>query len=180
MANGAVGLYRAGDLASIGLLRGMVRCLVPPFQAAGLWAMGQTEDPRFLNEIRAYLPSGSGDVRRNALRALVRIGDAGKRRRTSPPLRVSAALDGSNLYAAVWSAADPSTMVLPDTAYSVWDSRGALDIVAVSHHRQSQNSADPALPLPAPCSCLRLARAPAGEWTLHVATENAEGERRGR
>ena len=45
----------------------------PEFRAAAVWAMGEVGDPRFRDRLRKIAQNEQGAVRRNALRALVRL-----------------------------------------------------------------------------------------------------------
>ncbi|HTB15518.1 MAG TPA: HEAT repeat domain-containing protein [Bryobacteraceae bacterium] len=72
-ANAAVGLYRVGDLSSIGLLLGMAREKDAGRRTSAAWAMGETGDPRFLPFLTAWFANSSGNERVNILQALGRI-----------------------------------------------------------------------------------------------------------
>ncbi|MCX6619931.1 MAG: HEAT repeat domain-containing protein [Acidobacteria bacterium] len=71
--NGAVGLYHLGDVRAIRLLRELAERPQDAFRTTAAWAMGETEDPRFLGVLAEMVTDEAPGVRRNALRARTRI-----------------------------------------------------------------------------------------------------------
>ncbi len=71
--NGALGLYRCGDLNSAEELAGMLVRPEPLFRATAAWAMGATGDPRFLGQLASGTNDRDARVRQNVLRAMCRI-----------------------------------------------------------------------------------------------------------
>jgi|GEM_PF-1620830 len=72
-ANAAVGLYRAGDLASFKLLFGMAGHEDTGRRTSAAWAMGETGDPRFLPFLTGWFARSTGAERLNILQSLGRI-----------------------------------------------------------------------------------------------------------
>jgi len=73
VANAALGLYRLSDLKSVKPLLDMVRHSDPLFRASGLWAIGETEDPRFIPFLMEQFKSTQGKLKLAVTRALSRI-----------------------------------------------------------------------------------------------------------
>lgn len=127
-ANAAVGLYRAGDLASIPALRAMVERAEAPFQAAALWAMGETGDPRFIRDASAAMRISTQSVRGNAVRSLVRLRNVDAQRSVLPPLQVEARLVNNSLRVEVRTADRSPVTDIPDTAFIVEGQGGAAEL----------------------------------------------------
>ena len=70
VANGAVGLYLAGEVESFPVLLQLAEREEPAFRAAAAWAMGRTEDPRFQRKIAQMLEDPIPIVRQAAFRGL--------------------------------------------------------------------------------------------------------------
>jgi len=68
-----LGLYRIADDRGVAALLEMMRHPDPAFQLSALWAIGQTEDPRFLPSLREQFPSAEGKTRLAIAGALSRI-----------------------------------------------------------------------------------------------------------
>ncbi len=144
-ANGIVGLHRAGDLDAARLASSMARHCVANFRAAAAWAMGECQDARFLAVLGQMLEETEGPVRRNALRATVRIRKMIANLRAQGELQVSANLDHDNLAVGVRAADGSHVPALPATAFVV----EGTEIVAVHRSNKSYKIAlhDPQ-PLP--------------------------------
>jgi hypothetical protein len=70
-ANAALGLYRIGDLKTVRMLLDMARQReAPAFRISGLWAIGETQDPRFLPFLMEQFKSSDGKVRLAVTRAM--------------------------------------------------------------------------------------------------------------
>lgn len=72
-ANAALGLYLLGDVRAIGVLMKLAEHADPLFQLSGLWAMGESQDQRFLPYLSAVFAESKGRTRLAATRALARI-----------------------------------------------------------------------------------------------------------
>jgi hypothetical protein len=72
--NAAIGLYRIADLESITQIFHMAEHDDPAFRITGIWAMGETADPRFLSYLtREFETAADGKFRLAVVRALARI-----------------------------------------------------------------------------------------------------------
>ena len=71
--NAVLGLYRLGDVSAIPLILGMAQRDDPRAQLSGLWAMGETQDPRFLEFLTGEFTRSEGRKRLAITRALARI-----------------------------------------------------------------------------------------------------------
>jgi HEAT repeats len=72
-ANAALGLYRLGDPGMIVVLLEATRHPDPAFQFSALWAIGQTQDPRFLPALSLRFKSAQGKLRLAIAGAISRI-----------------------------------------------------------------------------------------------------------
>jgi hypothetical protein len=72
-ANAALGLYRASDMKAVKAMLDMVRHPDPMFRVSGLWAIAQTEDPRFIPFLREQFNSSTGKIKLAVTRSLARI-----------------------------------------------------------------------------------------------------------
>jgi hypothetical protein len=73
VANAVLGLHRLGERSVMTLLRRLGSHPSSDFRAAGAWAVGEAGDPMFLDILGPLVRDPSGQVRRNALRAMARI-----------------------------------------------------------------------------------------------------------
>jgi hypothetical protein len=72
--NGAVGLYKSGDVEAIVQIMELAERPDPAFRLTGIWAMGETADPRFLPYLkRVYETSSDPKLRFGAVRSMARI-----------------------------------------------------------------------------------------------------------
>jgi hypothetical protein len=69
-ANAALGLYRISDLKAIPMLLDMARQPDENFRMSGFWAIGETQDPRFLPFLMEQFKTSQGRVRLAVTRAL--------------------------------------------------------------------------------------------------------------
>lgn len=72
-ANAALGLYRLGERKAVGALLGMARHQDPLFRISGLWAIAETQDPRFLPFLAERFKRAQGKERLAIAGALSRI-----------------------------------------------------------------------------------------------------------
>lgn len=73
-ANGAVGLYWAGDIRSLRLLADLAEHPEPNWRAAGLWAIGHIQDTRFLSLLETSMCDEKDvTVRRSMIVAMARV-----------------------------------------------------------------------------------------------------------
>jgi len=73
VANALVGLYRVGVVASIAKIFDMAQHSAEPQRLYARWAMGETEDPRFLPYLNAVFRTDPPGCRAMVIRALARI-----------------------------------------------------------------------------------------------------------
>src|SRR6202007_2258532 len=71
--NAALGLYRLGDPTSIRVLLEATQHPEPLFQLSALWAIGQTQDPRFLPALTLRFKTAQGKLRLSLAGAISRI-----------------------------------------------------------------------------------------------------------
>lgn len=71
--NALVALARLGDPEALERLETLAEHPQPEFRAAAAWGMGELGDPRFDSTLNRLRQDEAGIVRRNALRALVRL-----------------------------------------------------------------------------------------------------------
>lgn len=71
--NGMLGLYFAGHLESIRMLYDAAGSDSSSLRASAAWAMGRTQDPRFLNGLTKLVRDNNTAVRSNALKSVARI-----------------------------------------------------------------------------------------------------------
>ncbi|MGH9719275.1 MAG: HEAT repeat domain-containing protein [Bryobacteraceae bacterium] len=86
--NAAYGLYLAKDTSSIRILLDMAARPEPSWKATAAWAMGRTQDPRFLSVLEPMLRDEAAGVRQNSLKARVKIQQRANRLRESSPIAV--------------------------------------------------------------------------------------------
>ena len=72
-ANAAYGLYRLADLRAVKALLDMAQHSDPLFRASALWAIAETEDPRFTPFLMEQFKSSQGKLKLAVTRALSRI-----------------------------------------------------------------------------------------------------------
>jgi HEAT repeat protein len=77
--NGALALYRCGNLSSIEALIGMLNRDDCTFRSTAAWAMSETGDPRFLPFLTPLITSSDPIVRRNIFKAVSKIRERMKR-----------------------------------------------------------------------------------------------------
>lgn len=73
VVNALVALARLGEQEALTRLEGLALHPAPEFRAAAAWGMGELGEPRFRPILNRLYHDDSGIVRRNALRALVRL-----------------------------------------------------------------------------------------------------------
>lgn len=82
--NALVGLVRMGETEAVERLLALTAHPSPEFRAAAAWGLGELGDPRFRDVLTRMYQSETGSVRRNALRALVRLKQAEARSGAAP------------------------------------------------------------------------------------------------
>ena len=73
VGNAILALYRLGDPASIQLLLQLVAHPEIPFRVTGVWAMGETGDPRFMPMLARMIAEQVRELRANAFRSMAKI-----------------------------------------------------------------------------------------------------------
>lgn len=127
-ANAILGLYRIADLKAVRLLMDMVRQReAPAFRISALWAIGETQDQRFLPFLMDQFKSSDGKVRLAVTRAMASIrrrekvnSEAGTIRFGVSEARVSA--EGKRRCALVLSSQPPRDLAsLTPLEFSLWE-----------------------------------------------------------
>ncbi len=132
VANAAIGLHRAGDLEATRIVQRMAAAHDARFRASGLWAMGESQDPRFLPMLAEIVACReNGAIRQNALRSTVRIRSRLAQLQQRDRLRIHACWQRDRLEVWVRSADGKPLVDLPPTAFVVCDQHGALDVRCV-------------------------------------------------
>jgi HEAT repeat protein len=73
-ANAVLGLYRIADLKAVRMLLDMARQReAPAFRISALWAIGETQDPRFLPFLLEQFKTSDGRIRLSVTRAMASI-----------------------------------------------------------------------------------------------------------
>jgi hypothetical protein len=119
VANGAVGLHRSGDLLSAWIIQDMAARTDSKSHCSAIWAMGETQDPRFVPALERILKEAKGSERRNALRAIVRIRARVTGLARLEPLRVGAVRSSREIEVRVRSAAAVEIADLRDTSFVI-------------------------------------------------------------
>ncbi len=91
-ANALLGLYSSGDCWMIPELIKMTRSEEPMFRASAAWAMGETGDIRFVENLRHMVCDPNSVVRKRVLSALGRLKKAAAQARQGEEWRVGARL----------------------------------------------------------------------------------------
>lgn len=81
VANAALGLYHTGDASAMRILLDLMRHEDPLFQLSALWAVGETQDARFLPVLAELYKHATGKLHLAAVGAMSRI-----RRRDKTPI----------------------------------------------------------------------------------------------
>jgi hypothetical protein len=128
-ANAILGLYRIADLKAVRMLMDMVRQReAPAFRISALWAIGETQDPRFLPFLMEQFKLSDGKVRLAVTRAMGSIrrqekitAEAGTLRFRVSQARVSA--DGKRHCSLVLSSQPPQDLgLLMPLEFALWES----------------------------------------------------------
>lgn len=85
--NALVGLARMGEPGAVERLLALTQHASPEFRSAAAWGLGELGDPRFRDVLARMYHSETGSVRRNVLRALVRLKQAEARPGAAPEER---------------------------------------------------------------------------------------------
>ena len=116
--NALLGLYQAGDLSSIQGIVKMANDTEVGRQLAGIWLLGQTRDPRFVNFVQLALSTSTGRQKY----ALLKAGRMIKQRRdelmTKPALRMEAVrterIENGQVLATFLVFTDEGRICMPD------------------------------------------------------------------
>jgi HEAT repeat protein len=87
-ANAGLGLYLSGDVTAQRILLEMLRHDDPFFRRSALWAIGETQDERFLPALTEYYKQADGKLRLAAVGAMSRIRRHGKAAHDAGPLQL--------------------------------------------------------------------------------------------
>jgi hypothetical protein len=131
-ANGVVGLHMAGSLVAVRIVQKLARSEDPAFRAAGAWAMGEVKDPRFLPFLASMMEDPMSSVRRNTIRATVRIRKWLEELKKMDPLSVTASWQDGLLDAEV---STPTGVTLPElrpTCFVATNREAPLEIGSVT------------------------------------------------
>jgi hypothetical protein len=71
--NAALGLYKLDETCSIGIILEMAANLSPLFRLSAVWAMSETQDPRFLGTLAKLIADADPRVRHSAFNAVAKI-----------------------------------------------------------------------------------------------------------
>lgn len=88
VGNAALGLYRLGDPATVGVILKLLSHQEAGFRVTGVWVMGETGDPRFIPILAAIISEPVVELRGNALRAMAKLKKAMSKRTASAALSV--------------------------------------------------------------------------------------------
>jgi hypothetical protein len=88
VANAAFGLYLNGDVTAMRVLLEMLRHTDPLFRLSALWAIGETQDERFLPVLATQYKQAEGKLRLATIGAMSRIRRHEKAAHQSGPLQV--------------------------------------------------------------------------------------------
>ena len=126
-ANAALGLYRFSDLKAVRALMEMAGRTDPPSQVSGLWAMAETEDPRFIPFLTEKFKTSQGKVKLAVTRALSRIRRHEKACAAKGPvhIQISAAKvsgsGGRHLEIALSRPGGDEITALKPTEFALWE-----------------------------------------------------------
>ena len=137
--NALVGLYRSGDVTSIPAFLEMAESEEPLFRLTGVWAMGETEDPRFLPVLGRRLADAQGALRKTVFHAINRIKSALSHTSALPSLRVTilhanCTPDLMRLRVIVGDTESQPVMQLPATRFVIWDEGVPIARYSVEEH----------------------------------------------
>ncbi|HTW67811.1 MAG TPA: HEAT repeat domain-containing protein [Bryobacteraceae bacterium] len=132
-ANAALGLYRLGDPSVIHVLLEATRHEDPLFQISALWAIGQTQDPRFLPALSLQFKSAQGRLRLALAGAMSRIRQREKSRVQANQLQLAISQgvvepDGRRrLTLAVSSRPAKNLVSLKPTEFLLWENETPVE-----------------------------------------------------
>lgn len=135
--NAAVGLYRGGDLSSLGLLFRMAAEDDAARRTTAAWAMGETGDPRFVPLLTERFPAATGNEKVNVLQALGRIRRREKSLAEAGEIEIrnwQATYEGSSrqLVLSLWSPGNPDLSGLKPTHFAIWERGGLIEDYEIS------------------------------------------------
>lgn len=137
VANAAYGLYLIGDLSAFRILLNMLQNPNPSFQASALWAMGETQEERFLPALSDYYKNSEGKLRLSAIGAMSKIRRREKAGAQSPSLRLHlsqavVAPDGHRRLAIAISCDPPRDLSpIKPAHFALWEAETVIQEYAV-------------------------------------------------
>jgi len=137
-ANAVLGLYRLGDVASIGLMLEMARQTDSGFLETAIWAMGEAGDPRFLPFLMDRFQRSAGPERMAVLRSLGCIRRKEREQDKADPIeiRISEAVvraDGTRRLAiTLRSPGNQDLSGMKATSFAVWEGGALIEDYSVA------------------------------------------------
>ena len=144
-ANAALGLYRSGDPAIIHVLLQATEHADTLFRISALWAIGQTQDPRFLPALTLQFKSAQGKQRLAIAGAISRIRKHEISRVQASPLQIAIGravveADGKRTLSFTLSSRPPKNLSnLKPTEFQIWENGAPVEDYQV----QAAAPADP-------------------------------------
>lgn len=137
VANAAFGLYLIGHASVFRILMKMLQNPDPAFQASALWAMGETQDERFLPVLSDFYKSSAGKLRLSAVGAMSKIRRRERAGLDRPPLRIHLAQalvqpDGRRHLAVGISCSPPCDLTgIKPAHFALWENEKLIEEYAV-------------------------------------------------
>jgi hypothetical protein len=123
--NAAFGLYIAGEMESVGLIRNLCQHESGRFRTTGAWVMGRTGDPRFLPWLAKLLKDSDPNVRRVAFKSTADIRGRVKKLSEAPAIQVQIRSavwrEGEHTIDLVLNGGAPSAGKLDARHFVVWN-----------------------------------------------------------
>ncbi len=156
VGNAAIALYLSGDLSAINVLNRLLRHANPVFRCTAAWAMGHTEDPRFLENLNEFNRDTDPEAAPHVSAAIARI--QGRVARCAPDalhlVITSLQTQGQTqrVDVAVWNAEGRVGQLKP-TSFVMSQGGRNIAVDRVSERRETTHSAV-SFVLPADPECL--------------------------
>ncbi len=149
--NAILGLYRLGEIRSIPAIRALNDHQDPKFRSVGVWAMGETKDPRYLTRLGRMLTDPSGPSRKSVFQALNAIKKAAIERASHPPFRVTILRmlrtpSGAASVQLVVEGNSLSTPPIPATGFHITADRKSLDVLTFVESRHDATTVSLIIP----------------------------------
>jgi hypothetical protein len=143
VGNAVLGLYRLGDLSSIGTVIEMLSHPDQDFQSTAVWVMGETGDPRFIPSLAQIIASPSTQLRGAALRSMAKLRKAMAQRRGSEGLTVFAGQtrrgnENTYLFTAALGSRVAKIPELHATNFVLWEDGQLVKRYSVRHIAKSE------------------------------------------